>query len=134
MQWKRGNFSIFNERDLVDLNFVEAMLRSNYWAPTRPREVIAASIQGSIPLSLFDGEQQIGFARTVTDSATFAWIADVMVAPEYRGRGLGRWLIECILEHPAVVPTAQQVLRTRDAHELYTKFGFEIGECMSRMP
>ncbi|MBT3390698.1 MAG: GNAT family N-acetyltransferase [Chloroflexi bacterium] len=134
MQWQRENFIISDAHSAVDLDFVEAMLRSNYWAPDRPRPVIEAAIRGSIPFSLFDGEQSVGFARAVTDRATFAWIADVMIAPAYRGQGLGKWLIQCVLEHPAIASTATQLLRTRDAHGLYTKFGFEVVESMGRKP
>ncbi|MBC8330401.1 MAG: GNAT family N-acetyltransferase [Anaerolineae bacterium] len=134
MQWQRENFIISDEHSAVDLDFVEAMLRSSYWAPDRPRPVIEAAIQGSIPFSLFDGTLPIGFARAVTDNATFAWIADVMITPAYRGQGLGQWLIQCVLEHPSIASTATQLLRTRDAHRLYEKFGFEVVESMGRKP
>jgi GNAT superfamily N-acetyltransferase len=82
---------------------------------------------------LFDGATQIGFARVVTDHLTFSWLCDVYVDPAYRGRGLATWMIECVLAHPAVALT-RAVLRTRDAHKLYEKFGFQREAFMRRLP
>lgn len=116
----------------VDLDFVERMLRCSYWAADRSRERIAESLQRSVCFSVFCGEEQVGFARAVTDSCTFAWIADVVIDPAHRGRGLGKRLMEFVLDHPAVRGTTQQLLRTQDAHTLYERYGFERGECLSR--
>ena len=76
---------------------------------------------------------QIGFARLVTDSATFAWLCDVIVDPGHRGKGLGKWLVECATSHPDIATTTK-LLRTRDAHGLYEKYGFAKIECMMRQP
>ena len=113
----------------IDLDAVCRLLASSYWAATRPREVIERSLQSSIVFGLYCSEGQIGFARAVTDRATFTWIADVIVDPRHRGKGLGRWLVECVLSHPDVRDT-MQLLRTKDAHSLYERFGFERDECM----
>jgi GNAT superfamily N-acetyltransferase len=80
-------------------------------------------VAGSICFSLYRGPTQIGFGRAVTDSATFTWVADIVVEPEYRGTGLGQWIMECLVTHPAIQGT-QMVLQTRDAQGLYEKFGF----------
>jgi GNAT superfamily N-acetyltransferase len=132
MEWRTNELSMTDDPLAVDVDFVERMLRTSYWAPRRERSVIERSLQTSVPLSVFHADRQIGFARIVSDLVTFAWIADVMVDPQYRGRGIGKWMMECIMEHPAVVDTSQQLLRTTDAHDLYAKYGFEIAECMAR--
>jgi len=80
-------------------------------------------VAGSVCFSLFHGAVQIGFGRAVTDGATVTWVADIVVAPEYRGAGLGQWIMECLVSYPAVEGT-QMVLQTRDAQRLYEKFGF----------
>jgi len=80
-------------------------------------------VAGSICFSLYRGATQIGFGRAVTDSATFTWVADIVVEPEFRGAGLGQWIMECLVAHPAIKET-QMVLQTRDAQGLYEKFGF----------
>ena len=134
MEWKRGPFRITDDPLDVDADFVERMLRSSYWAPERSRGVIERTLETSVPLSLLRDGQQIGFARIVSDDVTFAWICDLIIDPTCRGDGLGKWFMECIMEHPAVAGTSQQLLRTSDAHGLYAKYGFEISECMTRRP
>ena len=134
MDISKGEFSISDDPLAVDVDFVERMLRTSYWAPDRERSVIERSLQTSVPLSVFHAGRQIAFARIVSDLVTFAWIADVIVDPQYRGRGIGKWLMECVMGHPSVVGTSQQLLRTTDAHGLYTRYGFKIAECMARKP
>ena len=134
MKWTRDRYVITDDRDAVDLDFVEAMLHTTYWAPRRPRAVIEASVRNAVNFSVFDAERQVGFARVVSDYSTVAWIADVMIDPEYRGRGLGKWIMEVIMGHPAVTATTLQLLRTKDAHGLYSRFGFEPAECMRKRP
>jgi GNAT superfamily N-acetyltransferase len=134
MKWFKSDFSISDDPAAVDVDFVERMLRTSYWASRRERSVIERSLQTSVPLSVFHGGRQVAFARIVSDLVTFAWIADVIVDPQYRGRGIGTWLMERVMEHPAVVGTSQQLLRTNDAHGLYAKYGFENAECMARKP
>jgi len=132
MEWRKGDFRITDDPRAVDVDFVERMLRISYWAPERPRETIEHTLGTSIPLSLLRDDVQIGFARVVSDEMTFAWICDLIIDPAHRGDGLGKWFMECIMEHPAVAGTSQQLLRTSDAHGLYAKYGFEISECMTR--
>jgi len=132
MEWTKNEYSMNNDPQAVDVEFVESMLRTSYWAPHRERTIIERSLETSVPFSVFHGTRQIGFARVVSDLVTFAWIADVIVDPRYRSKGIGKWLMDCVMEHPAVAATSQQLLRTADAHELYARYGFEVAECMAR--
>jgi GNAT superfamily N-acetyltransferase len=111
---------------LVDVERVHTWLSTlSYWAQGRPLEVVARSIEGSLPLGLYgpDGTQA-GFCRWVTDHATFAWLADVFVDPTLRGTGLGKFLVQIATAHPAVQDLPLQLLGTRDAHGLYRQYGF----------
>ena len=131
MNWRRDDYVLTDDKSQLDLDAVCAWLRATYWAANRPREVIAKSIEHSACFGLFHGGKQVGFARAVTDYSTFAYLCDVIVAPEHRGRGLGKWMIECVLTHPAM-QTSTQCLRTRDAHALYERHGFERTEYLRR--
>lgn len=131
MKWEKGKFWITDDSALVDVDFYEKALRTTYWAAERPRRTIELAINTSIVLSVFEDKTAVGFARVVSDRATFAWICDVYIDPDYRGRGLGKWLMECTLEHPST-HVRLNLLATRDAHELYEKFDFERYECMVR--
>ncbi len=135
MEWKKGKYRLTDKREEVDLDFVESILRTTYWAAGRDRDTIGKSIENSIPFSLFHGSEQVGFARALTDGATFKWIGDLVIEPGYRGRGLGKWVMRCVMEHPEVKDASQMFLRTRDAHGLYESLGFSRDECMvSRKP
>jgi GNAT superfamily N-acetyltransferase len=122
----RDGFELSDERDRLNLETIWTYLRTAYWSPGVPREVVERSIRGSLCLGLYapDGAQA-GFARAVTDSATFAWIADVFVLEPHRGRGLGVWVVESLLAHPELQGLRGIMLATRDAHPLYERFGFE---------
>ena len=124
MEWTKGEFRLTDDRQCVDLRAVLDLLSQSYWAADRSPEMVAESIQHSICFALLHQKRQIGFVRVVTDYATFAWICDVIVHPAHRGRGLGKWMMECLLEHP-VLKNISLVLRTKDAHGLYERFGFE---------
>ena len=125
MEWKRGEYTITDEVDRVDLDAVMTLLSQSYWAARRPRAKMARAVRNSVCFSLYLGSRQIGFVRVVTDRATFAWICDVMIHPDYHGIGLGKWM----LQHASDM---QQLLRTRDAHGFYEQFGFARGEFMWR--
>jgi GNAT superfamily N-acetyltransferase len=131
MNWQRDEYLLTDDKSWLDLDVVCTLLQTTYWAANRPRELIEKSIQHSICFGLFCDNQQVGFTRAVTDYATFAWICDVIVVPEHRGRGLGKWMVECVLAHPDL-KTATLVLRTRDAHSLYERFGFERTEFLRK--
>ncbi len=109
----------------LDLDVICGYLSTeSYWATGRPREVIERSIAHSLPFGLYDGAAQVGFARVVTDRATFAYLADVFVLSSHRGRGLSKRLVAAILAHPELQGLRRWLLVTRDAHGLYARFGF----------
>lgn len=123
MEWRKDEYLITDDRSKVQLEVVHRLLAATYWGDRRPREIVDRMVAGSICFSLYHGSKQIGFGRAVTDSTTFTWVADIVVEPEFRGAGLGKWMMECLLKHPAIKGT-QLVLQTRDAQGLYEQFGF----------
>ena len=122
---RRDGYEISDDPAGIDVEATWRFLRTSYWSPNVPREVVERAIDGSLCLGLRapDGEQA-GFARAVTDGATFAWIADVFVLEPHRGHGLGIWLVEALLSHPRLDRVRLTILGTADAHELYGRFGF----------
>ena len=131
LNWAKDNFSISTDKSRLDIDFIHGFLRTTYWAASRTREEVATSIENSICFGLFYEERQIGFARLVTDEAVFSWLGDVFIVPEFQKRGLGTWLIECVVSHP-VAKRTKCLLGTRDAHGLYEKFGWYRREAMFR--
>jgi GNAT superfamily N-acetyltransferase len=124
-EWRRGEYLISTDQARLDIGVIHDYLaNSSYWATGRPVEVVRRSIEHSLAFGLYKGEQQIGFARVITDYATFAWLADVFVLDQFRGEGLGKWLVEVIIAHPELQGFRRWVLATKDAHELYRRFGF----------
>ena len=123
-EWQRGDYRISTEKSRLNLDVIHKFLDSSYWAPGRSVETIQRSIENSISFGIYKGHEQIGFARVITDYATFAWIADVFVLEQHRGQGLSKWLMEVIITHPELQGFRRWVLATKDAHELYRKFGF----------
>jgi GNAT superfamily N-acetyltransferase len=124
VEYRRGEFSISTDRERLSLDVVHGFLTSCYWAKGIPREVVARSIAHSLCFGIYEGRAQVGFARVVSDFATMAYLGDVFVLESHRGRGLSKWLLECIVQHPALQNLRRWILLTRDAHELYSKFGF----------
>jgi len=124
--WSRGDFEITTDPDRIDVAVVHAFLYDSYWANGIPRETVENSIRNSLCFGLYRGKQQAGFARVITDRATYAYLADVFVLPEYRGRGLSKWMMECIVTHPHLRGLRRWTLATRDAHGLYQQFGFRL--------
>lgn len=123
--WERGEYLITTDRSRLDVALIHNFLSTNtYWAVGRSVEVVQRSIDNSLCFGLYRKTEQVGFARAVTDFATFAWLADVFVISEHRGRGLAKWLIEVILAHPELQGFRRWVLATKDAHSLYAQFGF----------
>jgi ubiquinone/menaquinone biosynthesis C-methylase UbiE/GNAT superfamily N-acetyltransferase len=120
----RQGFSISTDPRRIDVAAVHAYLSRSYWAEAIPLEIVVRSIAASLCFSLFDSDRQIGFARVVTDRATFAYLCDVYVLEEYQGRGLGTWLMDAVCSHPELQGLRRFSLVTRDAHGLYMKFGF----------
>ena len=123
-EWRRGEFLISTDQGRLDVPAIHAFLSTAYWAEGIPIEIVRRSIEHSLAFGLYHGERQIGFARVVTDYATFAYIGDVFVLEDYRGRGLARWLMEVIAAHPRLQGLRGWLLATRDAHRLYRTVGF----------
>ena len=132
MDWTHDEYLISDDQRRLDLDVIMALLATTYWAKERPRAVMEKAISHSVCFGLFHRGRQVGFARAVTDHATFTWVCDVMVHPEHQGRGLGKWLMGCLLEHPDL-QTASQLLRTDTAHGLYEPLGFFRVEAMKRV-
>jgi GNAT superfamily N-acetyltransferase len=123
--WQRGEYSISTDRSRLNLDLIHNYLSTEtYWATGRSREVVERSIENSLSFGIYKAGEQVGFARIVTDYATFAWVADVFVLPDYRGQGLSKWLMEVILAHPQLQGFRRWVLSTKDAHGVYERFGF----------
>jgi GNAT superfamily N-acetyltransferase len=125
-EWNRGAFTISDDPARLDLAVIHDFVSTkSYWGIGRPLEVVRRSVEGSVPFGVYRGDEMVGFARVVTDYATFGWIADVFVIESARGQGLSKWLMEVILDHPDLQGFRRWVLATKDAHDLYRKFGFE---------
>jgi GNAT superfamily N-acetyltransferase len=123
---RRGDYFISTDPKLLDLSVIHDFLsRDSYWAANIPRETQRRALNGSLCFGIYDDGKQIGLARVVTDRATFAWLCDVFVLETYRGRGLSKWLMECVVAHPDLQGLRRFILGTRDAHSLYTRFGFK---------
>ncbi len=120
-----NGYEISTDRERLDLDVIHGFLREAYWSPGVPRDVVERSFAHSLCFGLYapDGAQA-GFARAVTDRATFAWIADVFVLPAHRGQGLATWLMRTLLDHPDLQELRRTVLATQDAHGLYAALGF----------
>ena len=121
----QGEFTVSTDRARVDLGLVYGFLTECYWAKGITREVVSRSIENSLPFGVYRGAKQVGFARVITDRATFAYIADVFILEPYRGHGLSKLLMQCIMEHPELQGLRRWSLATRDAHGLYSQFGFK---------
>lgn len=121
---RKGNDEISTAHERLDLDVVHGFLAASYWAPDIPRATVERSLDGSLNFGLYREGAQIGFARFVTDGATFAYLADVFVLPGHRGQGLATWLVGTALTHPSLTGLRRVLLATRDAHALYAKFGF----------
>lgn len=124
MEQTHGGYTISTDPARMDLDAIHAYLSRSYWADGVPREIVERSLLGSLAFGLFHGGAQVGLARVVTDRATFAYLCDVYVLEKHQRRGLGRWLIETVMAHPDLQGLRRFSLVTRDAHALYSTFGF----------
>jgi GNAT superfamily N-acetyltransferase len=119
------DYVISTDRQRLDLRAIHSFLaEQSYWARGVTRETVEKSIANSIPFGAYRNGEQVGFARVVTDRATFAWLADVYILESERGSGLGKALIACVMDHPDVSGVRRHLLATRDAHGLYARYGF----------
>jgi len=120
----RENFIISTDPTRLDVDAIAEMLTRAYWARGRPRERVDRSLANSLVFGLYDGEKQIGLARIISDYAIFAYLCDVFIQEDYRGQGLGKWLMQTVHSHPDLQGLRRWTLATRDAHSLYSQFGW----------
>ncbi len=118
------DIEISTDKSRLDIDIIYGFLSESYWAKGRPLKVIEKSIENSLCFGVYLNSRQIGFARVVTDYATFAWLADVFIIENHRGNGYSKKLLEAILLHPEMKNLKRWLLATKDAHTLYNKFGF----------
>lgn len=124
MKPTRNKYEISTDMSRLNLDLIHEFLTESYWAKGIPREVVVRSIQNSLCFGVFDGKRQIGFARVISDFATYAYIGDVFIVESHRGRGLAKRLMRAIMRHPELQELRRWSLVTRDAHQLYRQFGF----------
>lgn len=123
---RRDSFLVSTDKSKIDVALVHGYLsESSYWAKNIPLEVVLNSIEHSVCFAVCDGEKQVGFARVTTDKATIGYVGDVFIIEAYRGLGLSKWLMQCILAHPELQGFRRWILATADAHGLYAQSGFK---------
>ena len=122
----KDKYSITTDKTKLDIKAIHDFLSHSYWAENIPVETVQRSIEGSLCFGVFDGEKQVGFARLITDKATFAYLADVFILEPYRGRGLCKWMMEVIMTYSELHGMRRILLATRDAHDLYKQYGFSV--------
>ena len=120
----KNNFVISTNKSLLQIDVIHNFLQSSYWANNRSIEKTLKAIENSICFGVYHQQKQIGFARVVSDFAVIAYIADVFILEEYRGKGLSKWLMQTMLSHPDLQDLRRWILATKDAHGLYQQFGF----------
>jgi len=121
----RDGFTISTDKSRLDVAAIHDFLcNSSYWARNVPLPTVQKSIENSLCFGLYDGDRQVGFARVITDYAVFAYLADVFILEAYRGRGLAKWLMACIVSYPELHDLRRWMLATKDAHGLYAQYGF----------
>ena len=125
MEITKGEFTISTDKSRLQFDVIyRFLIEESYWSQGRTREQTERAIEHSLCFGVYQGDRQIGFARVVSDFATFAYLGDVFVLEEFRGRGLSKWLMETIVEYPELQGLRRWILATRDAHGLYEQYGF----------
>ena len=119
-----GEYTVSTDRSRIDLRAVHAFLSQSYWSPGVPEAVVRRAIAGAICFGIYHGSEQVGFARVITDQATYAYLSDVYVLDEHQGNGLGTAMVRLIVEHPSVDGVRLQLLGTADAQWLYARVGY----------
>jgi ribosomal protein S18 acetylase RimI-like enzyme len=124
IEFRRGEYVFSTDRRRLDLEAVLNLLRGTHWAAELSAEVLARAVANSLSAGVYHSGSLVAFGRVVTDLSTYAYLTDVVVDAEFRGRGLGRWLVECMIGHPELQGLRRVALITRDAQSLYTRLGF----------
>jgi len=133
MELHKGNYLLSTDKNKLDLEFIHRELTNSYWAPGIPFEIVKLAAEHSLAFGLYENEKQVGYARVISDYATFAYLADVFITESARGRGLSKWMMEGIMSHPQLQGLRRFMLATKDAHSLYEKFGFHAMKTPERM-
>ena len=124
--WRKGDYLISTEPNRLNLALIHDFIsKQSYWGQGRRRETVQRALSNSLNFGIYNDDEQVGFARVVTDYCTFAWLADVFVIETHRRMGLSKWLMEVIIGHPQLINMRRWVLATKDAHGLYAQFGFQ---------
>jgi GNAT superfamily N-acetyltransferase len=122
---RQGDYLISTDPSQLDVDVIHRYLsQQSYWAAGIPIEIVQIALQNSLNFGLYQNGRQIGLVRVVSDYATFAYVSDVFILPDARGRGLSKWLLSVVLAHPSLQGLRRWSLATTDAHSLYTRFGF----------
>jgi GNAT superfamily N-acetyltransferase len=125
-RFEQNGYLISTDKLLLDADAIfDYLSNQSYWARGRSMDTVRCTIEHSLCFGLYSKNKQVGFARVITDYATFGYLADVYILEEHRGKGLSKWMMECIVQHPNLQNLRRFVLATRDAHSLYEKFGFK---------
>jgi GNAT superfamily N-acetyltransferase len=134
MEWINGNYRVTTDIGQFQFDIVHRYLSEvAYWSPGISREQVERAARHSLAFGLFHGEAQIGYARAITDTVSFAYLADVFVLPEQQRGGLGTWLVECLMSHPELQGLRKMLLTTSSAHTLYARFGFTAIESPGKL-
>ena len=120
----KDDYIISTDKSKIDIEYVHQFLANSYWSPGVPIETVKRAMENSLSFGVYENGSQVGYARMITDKATFAYLADVFIDEEYRGKGLGKWFVKMILAHPGLQGLRGIMLATRDAHKLYEQLGF----------
>ena len=126
MEQQKGEYLLSTDKSKIDIKAVHNFLSRSYWAEEIPIETVRRSIENSLCFAIYQREMLVGFARVITDFATFAYLADVFILPEHRGKGLSKWLMQIIINYPELQGLRRFTLATKDAHGLYAQFGFTV--------
>ena len=126
-------FFISTDKTKLDLNIIVNFLSGSYWSKNIPEWIVKKSIENSLCFGVYKGEMQVGFARLITDYASFAYLADVFILEQFRGKGLSKKLMEYIMNYPELIFIRRWMLATKDAHGLYSKYGFKPLSMPDRM-
>jgi GNAT superfamily N-acetyltransferase len=132
-EWRREQYLVSTDKRRIDLAVVHHFLTNSYWSPGIALEKVQRAIEHSLAFGVYADGQQVGLARVISDYTTFAYVADVFILDAYRGLGLGRWLMECVVAHPELQGLRRWTLFTRDAHGLYEKVGFKRSDTPERL-
>jgi len=123
--YNKKNYTITTDKSKLDFSVIHTFLSTSYWAEEIPMEIVKKAVENSLCFGVYNNDKQVGFARVISDFSTFAYLADVFIVEQERGKGLSKWLMECILKHQELQGLRNFCLLTRDAHSLYAQYGFK---------